>query len=129
MRRANEAIVRERFPIPKVDEILHDMNGSTVCSRIDLKWGYHQLELSPESRDITAFATHSGLFQYKRLLFGLSSASEQYQHEISRVIVGVSGAAHISDDIIVHGADKFSHDKALREVLKRLSDNSLTINF
>ena len=128
MRRANEAVVRERFPIPTVDEILHDMNGSTVFSRIDLKWGYHQLELSPESRDITAFATHSGLFQYKRLLFGLSSASEQYQHEISRVTAGVSGAAHISDDIIVHGADKFSHDKALREVLKRLSDSGLTIN-
>ena len=106
MRRANEAVVCERFPIPTVDEILHDMNGSTVFSCIDLKWGYHQLELSPESRDITAFATHSSLFQYKKLLFGLSSASEQYQHEISRVIAGVSGAAHILDDIIVHGADE-----------------------
>ena len=93
-----------------------------------MKWGYHQLELEPESRDITTFATHSGLFRYKRLLFGLSSASEQYQHEIARVIAGIDGAENISDDIVVHGVDKASHDEALHKVLRRLQENGLTIN-
>lgn len=41
MRRANEAIIRERHPIPTVEELLHDLNGSTVFSKIDLKWGFH----------------------------------------------------------------------------------------
>lgn len=67
MRRANEAIIRQRYPIPTVDEVLQNMNGSTVFSKLDLKWGYHQLELTPESRDITTFATHRGVYRYKRL--------------------------------------------------------------
>ena len=70
MRQANRAIIR-RYPIPTVDEVLHTVNGSKVFSKVDLKWGYHQLELSPKSREITTFATPDGLFRYKRLLFGV----------------------------------------------------------
>ncbi|XP_014678291.1 PREDICTED: uncharacterized protein LOC106818084 [Priapulus caudatus] len=66
MRRANEAVIRGRYPIPTVDKLLQNMNGSKVFSRLDLKWGYHQLELSPECCEITTFATHSGLYRYKR---------------------------------------------------------------
>lgn len=76
MRRANEAILRERHPIPTIDEITQGINGSCVFSKVDLKCGYHQLELTPESRDITTFVTHCGLYRYKRLLFGVNSASE-----------------------------------------------------
>lgn len=75
MRRANEAIMRERHPIPTIDEITQGMNGSSVFSKLDLKWGYHQLELTPESKYITTFVTHCGLYRYKRLLFGVNSAS------------------------------------------------------
>jgi hypothetical protein len=45
MCKANEAIVREKFPIPTVDDILHEINGCKVFSKLDLKYGYHQLEL------------------------------------------------------------------------------------
>ena len=82
MRQANQAIMRRRYPIPTVDEVLHTMNGSKVLSKLDLKWEYQQLELSPESREITTFATPDGLFRYKPLLFGVCSASEQYQMEL-----------------------------------------------
>ena len=77
MRQANQAIMRRWYPIPTVDEVLHTMNGSKIFSKLDLKWRYHQLELTPESREITIFATPDGLFRYKRLLFGVCSASEQ----------------------------------------------------
>ena len=82
IRQANQAIMQRRHPIPTVDEVLHTTNGSKVFSKLDLKWGYHQLELSPESREITTFATPDGLFRYKRLLFGVCSASEQYQMKL-----------------------------------------------
>ena len=62
MRRANEAVFRERQPIPTVEEILHDLNGSKVFSRLDLKWGFHQIQLSEGSRHITTFTTHRGLY-------------------------------------------------------------------
>ena len=58
MRRANKAIVRERHPIPTIEEILYDLNGSTVFSKFLLKWGFHQVELEEESREITTFVTH-----------------------------------------------------------------------
>ena len=63
MRRANEAIIRERLPIPTVDEVLESLNGSAVFSKLDLRWGFHQIELEADSRDITAFATHNGIFR------------------------------------------------------------------
>ena len=86
MRQANQAIIRGRHPIPTVEEILQSMNGSTVLSKLDLKWSYQQLQLTPKSREITNFAVHSGICRYKRLIFGVSSSSELYQHEISRAL-------------------------------------------
>ena len=128
MRRANEAIERVRYPIPTVDEVLQSLNGSTVFSKLDLKYGYHQIELEPESRDITTFVVHTGLYRYKRLLFGVNSATEQYQHEVQRVIAGIEGSHNISDDIIVHAATQEEHDERLNSVLKRLEENGLTLN-
>ncbi len=87
MRQANRAIIRERYPIPTVDELLQSMNGSMIFSKLDLKWGYHQLELTPEFRQITTFAVHNEVYRYKCLIFGVSSASEQYQHEIAHIHV------------------------------------------
>ena len=64
MQRANEAIIHERHPIPTVQELLHDLNGSTVFSKIDLKRGFRQILLSEDSRHITTFVTHRGLYRY-----------------------------------------------------------------
>ena len=63
----NRAIQRERHITPTVDDLIHDLNGSRVFSKLDLKSGYHQLELHPESRYITTFSTHKGLRRYTRL--------------------------------------------------------------
>ena len=105
MRRANEAIIRERHPIPTIEEVLYDLNGSIVFSKLDLRWGFHQIELDEESREITTFVTHRGLYRYKRLMFGISSAPEKYQKIISDVIQSCNGVANIADDLIVHGTN------------------------
>ena len=128
MRMANRAIIRGRYPIPTVDELLHDMNGSVVFSKLDLKWGYHQMELTEQSRAITTFAVHSGTYCYKRLIFGVSSASEQYQHEVATALAGIEGVANISDNIIVHAPDCETHNKRLHAVLERLEKCGLTLN-
>ena len=128
MRRESEAILRGRYPIPTVDELLHSMNGSQIFSKLDLKWGYHQLELSRESRQITTFVAHKGLYRYKRLLFGVSSASELYPHEISTALAGIEGVDNISDDIIVHGPDQKTHDQRLLKTMERLRQHGLTLN-
>ena len=127
MRRVNQAIQRERHPIPTVDEIMQSLNGSKIFSKLDLKWGYHQLELTPNSREITTFVTHCGLFRYKRLLFRVNSASKQYQYE-TQTALGIDGQENISDDIIVHGKNEEEQDAHLRRVMKRLRESGLTLN-
>ncbi|PFX13288.1 Retrovirus-related Pol polyprotein [Stylophora pistillata] len=128
MRRANEAIIRERLPIPTIDEVLESLNGSGVFSKLDLRWGFHQIELDPDSRDITAFTTHDGIFRYKRLSFGVNAAPEKYQHIITQSMAGLQGVSNIADDLIVHGRDTEEHDKNLHSVLQRLSEKQLTLN-
>ena len=128
MRAANQAIERERHPVPTVEDLIVDLNGSTVFSKIDLNQGYHQLELEENSRGITTFATHIGLFRYKRLSFGVNSAAEIFQKSIEEVLQGVEGARNISDDIIVFGKNQVDHDEALRAVLQRMRENNLTAN-
>ena len=90
--------------------------------------GFHQVELEEESREITTFVTHRGLYRYKRLIFGISSAPEKYQRIISDVIRGCKGVANIADDLIVHGKDAGEHDKNLHAVLQRLRERGLTLN-
>ena len=85
---ANQAIVRERQPIPTIEEVLQDLNGSTVFSRVDLKWGFHQILLAEESRHVTTFVTHRGLYRYTRLMFGVTSAPEKYQQIICEAVTG-----------------------------------------
>ena len=128
MREANKAIKRERHLLPTIDALINDLNGSKVFSKLDLKSGYHQLVLDEESRYITTFNTHLGLFRYKRLNFGISSASEVFQDTIRNVIKGIKGTKNISDDIIVYGETQADHDKALQLVFDRLVTHGLTLN-
>ncbi|XP_014668802.1 PREDICTED: uncharacterized protein K02A2.6-like [Priapulus caudatus] len=82
MRKANEAVKRTKHVMPTIDELITDLNGASVFSVLDLRSAYHQLELQPESRYITTFSTHVGLFRYKRLMFGINAASEIFQNAL-----------------------------------------------
>ena len=77
-RMINTAIERERYPMNTIEELTVELNGAKFFSNIDLNKGYHQLELSEESRYITTFATHSSLYRYKRLSFRINSAVEVF---------------------------------------------------
>ena len=127
MRRANQAIIRERQPIPTV-KVLQDLNGNTVFSRVDLKWGFHQILLAEESRHVTTFVTHRGLYRYTRLMFGVTSAPEKYQQIIRDVLCGCEGVINIADDLIIHGNGVEQHDERLFVVLNRLKEVGLTLN-
>ncbi len=128
MRQPNRAILRERHLTLTIDDLIHDPNGATVFSKIDLNSGYHQLELAPESRNITTFSTHRGLRRYTRLNFGTSSAAEVFQDAIKQVLSGIEGARNVSNDIIIFGTDQAAHDKALHAVFERLRSKNLTLN-
>ncbi len=128
MRRANTAIIRERHPIPTVDDVLFDMNGAKVFSKMDLKWGFHQIQLEPSSRDITTFITHKGIYRYKRLMFGITSAPEIYQKIIQDMLRGCKGTANIADDVIIFGRNMKEHDENLFAALDRIRQSGMTLN-
>ncbi|KAK3083972.1 hypothetical protein FSP39_006106 [Pinctada imbricata] len=128
MRKANKAIKRERHLTPTIDDLIMDLNGAKVFSKLDLRNGFHQLELEPESRYVTTFSTHVGLWRYKRLNFGISAAPEIFHNEIRQALQGLKGVRNLSDDIIVFGSDQKTHDANLRAVLQRLREKNLTLN-
>ncbi|XP_052814002.1 uncharacterized protein K02A2.6-like [Mya arenaria] len=120
MRKANQALKRERHVVPTTDDIILELNGSKVFSKVDFNKGFHQLELSEESRNMTVFASHVGLYRYKRLNFGVSVAQEIFQNEIRQVLTGLEGTLNISDDIIIHAPNRDEHDRRLVAVLQRM---------
>lgn len=128
MRLPNQAVKRERHPTPTLEELMCDLTGACHFSKLDLRKGYLQIPLAPESRYITTFSTHKGLRQYTRLIFGLSSAPEVFQNEIQKVLQGVQGAKNISDDILLFGKTKMEHDQALQATFQRLRENGPTLN-
>ncbi|RUS85862.1 hypothetical protein EGW08_006346 [Elysia chlorotica] len=128
MREANKAIKRERHPMPTIEDMINELNGSTVFSRIDLQQAFHQLELDEESRFITTFSTHVGLRRFKRLMFGVNAAPEIFQHALSTVLQDIPGVTHFIDDIIVHGANKAAHDKSLADTIHRFQERGVKLN-
>ena len=102
------------------------MGHAAHFSHLDLRSGYHQIILDEESRGITTFTTHKGLFQWKRLPFGINSASEVFQNTIQQVLHNLKGVRNIVDDIIVWGQTQKEHDDNLEALLQRLRDTGLT---
>ena len=92
----------EVHPLPTISELQGKLRG-TVFRQIDLKSAYHQLELHPDSRHITAFNTHDGLFQYRRVPFGLASAGAACQKLLDKLLEGIPGCEHYLDDIVCVG--------------------------
>jgi len=127
-RPVNKAIVRHRHPTPTLDDIQTAMNGSKVFSKLDFKEGYRQIKLHPNSRHLTTFSTHKGLFRDTRLSPGLSAGAESFQWIVGDVIKDINNVMNVSDDIMIHGKDQASHDKALHELLSRLESVGFTAN-
>nr|XP_054763090.1 uncharacterized protein K02A2.6-like [Lytechinus pictus] len=128
MRAVNRAIERKRHVTPAIDDILAQLNGATVFTKLDLNAGYHQFELDQASRYLTVFSTHVGLYQYKRLNFGVNSGAEQFQNLIQSALAGLQGVINISDDILVYAKNEQEHNEQLMRCMRRLREKNLTLN-
>ena len=128
MRKANQAIQRVKHLIPTVDDVNLQLTGAKIFSKLDLSQAYHQLQLHEESRYITTFSTHLGLFRYKRLNYGTNAAAEIFQNALQTALQDIPGVCNIADDIIIFGTNREEHNKALDACLKRLSEKGLTLN-
>ena len=105
------------------------MNGACVFSRLDLNQAFHQIEILPESRYIlTSVTPNKGMYRYKCLDFGITSASKIFQRIMQQILQDIPGCKVIIDDIIIYADSQENHDKILKLVLTRLHEKNLTLN-
>ena len=113
------------FPLP--EELFHKLNQGCKFSKIDLADAYLQIELDDKSKDLVVINTHQGLYRYKRLPFGLSSAPAVFQKIVEKVIQGIPGTANYLDDIIVTGATEKEHLNNLQITLGKLKESGFRL--
>ena len=104
-RQLNDATIKDAYPLPRIDDTLDMLAGKQWFSTLDLASGYWQVSLSQEARVKTAFATHSGLFQFRVMPFGLCNAPATFERLMDRVLQGLrwSRCLVYLDDIISFG--------------------------
>ena len=126
--RLNDSVCRERYPLPVVDQILAQLAGAKIFSKLDANSGFWQIPLSPESIPLTTFITPFGRFCFHRLPFGITSAPEHFQRRMSELLGDIEGVVCMIDDVLVHGKTPKEHDNRLYRVLCRLQQEGLTLN-
>ena len=128
MRCANTAISCEKHEMPNADDILFKINGMKFFGTVDLKHAFKQVKLGKKSRPISRFRTHVGIFQYRRLFFGVNSAPEIFNKLIRNLLEGIQFQVNATDDILVMGKTLEEFESTMEAVLQRLADAGLTVN-
>ena len=128
-RRLNKAIIRQWHMLPTLEEITAKLEGAKVFSVLDAESGFHQIPLAMDSCPYTTFTSHCGLYRFKRLPFGISSALEIFQRVVSDILHGTEEVMVYIDDILVFGMSQEEHDKRMELVLRRLSNVNLRLNW
>ena len=128
-RKINAVTHKDAYPIPRVDDTLDTLSGSTWFSTIDLKSGYWQVEMAPTDREKTAFCTQEGLFEFNVMPFGLCNAPATFQRLMDCVLAGLQWLSCLVyiDDIIIIGRSFEEHLHHLQQVLDHLKSAGLKI--
>lgn len=128
-RKINEKTISDKFPIPQIDEILDNLGKSVYFTTLDLKAGFHQIEMDHAHQPKTAFSTALGHFQFTRMPFGLKNAPATFQRAMNNILgeyIGTICFVYL-DDIIIIGKNLKEHIQNLTKVLKRLAEFNLKI--
>lgn len=101
--RLNESVCRERHILPSVQQTLAQIGGAKHFTKLDANSGYWQIELDPESAKLTTFITPFGRFCFNQLPFGITSAPEHFQRQMTEILGDIPGVVCLVDDILVMG--------------------------
>ncbi|GJV08186.1 putative reverse transcriptase domain-containing protein [Tanacetum coccineum] len=130
-RELNKLTVKNRYPLPRIDDLFDQLQGSSVYSKIDLRSGYHQLRIKEEDIPITAFRTRYGHFEFQVMPFGLTNAPAVFMDLMNRVCKPYLDKFVIVfiDDILIYSKNDEEHEKHLRIILELLKEEKLYAKF
>ncbi|KAL0549679.1 hypothetical protein IC582_014166 [Cucumis melo] len=130
-RELNKVTVKNRYPLPRIDDLFDQLQGATVFSKIDLRSGYHQLRIKDEDVPKTAFRSRYGHYEFIVMSFGLTNAPAVFMDLMNRVFREFLDTFVIVfiDDILIYSKTEAEHEEHLRMVLQTLRDNKLYAKF
>jgi hypothetical protein len=130
-RKLNDVTIKNKYPLPKIEDLFDQMNGTRVFSKIDLRTGYHQLKVRESDIPKTAFTTRYGLFEYTVMSFGLTNAPAYFMNLMNKVFMKYLDKFVVVfiDDILIYSKNEEEHAEHLRIVLGTLRDHQLYAKF
>ncbi|GJT23024.1 putative reverse transcriptase domain-containing protein [Tanacetum coccineum] len=130
-RELNKLTVKNRYPLPRIDDLFDQLQGSSVYLKIDLRSGYHQLRVRKEDIPKTAFRTRYGHYEFQVMPFGLTNAPAVFMDLMNRVCKPYLDKFVIVfiDDILIYSKNKQEHEEHLKQILELLKKEELYAKF
>jgi hypothetical protein len=126
-RSLNDVTVKNKYPLPRIEDLFDQMRGARVFSKIDLRSGYHQMKIRPSNIPKTAFSTRYGLYEFTVMSFGLTNAPAYFMNMMNKVFMEYLDRFVVVfiDDILIYSKSDTDLEKHLRLVLQKLRDNQI----
>ena len=127
-RKVNSVTKTDSYPIPRIDDCIDKIGSAKFVSKFGLLKGYWQVPLTERAKEISAFVTPDGLFQYKVMPFGMKNAPATFQRMIHSLLHGLQGCEAYIDDAIIYSDTWEEHLQIMRKFFDTLAKANLTVN-
>ena len=130
----NQALKRNHYPLPVIDDLLPELSKAKVFSVVDAKNGLWHVQLNTDSSFLTTFGTPWGRYRWTRMPFGISPAPEEFQRRLDTALTGLPGVVPIFDDVLIYGVGETkaeateNHDQRLIALFERCKSKGIKLN-
>ena len=127
-RKVNDKIKSDSFPIPRIADCIDQIGNAKFVSTFDMLKGYWQVPLTQRAREISAFVTPSGLYQYKVMPFGMKNAPATFQRMVNKLVRDIDGCEGYIDDVVIFSDNWSDHIRQIKCFFQIMREAKLTIN-